>query len=131
VNNVDINKLKEIGEVTQYKEGETIIYQGLYGEEMFIILKGAVEVFVLNPFNGTEAHVADLGAGDVFGEMSIFQGGKRSASIRAVEGCVLFKITKDSLESYIKVDPSLAVKLMKVIAQRLVEAEGYIKDHKV
>ncbi len=127
---MDINVLKKIGQVTEFKKGETIIYQGLYGEEMYIILKGAVEVFVLNPFDGTEAHVAELGTGDVFGEMSIFQGGKRSASIRAIEPCIMFKITKDSLEAYIKVEPSMAVKLMKIIAKRLVEAESYISDYK-
>jgi len=123
---MDIEKLKQIGEVTQFKKGETIIYQGLYGEEMYIILKGNVEVFVLNPFDGTEAHVAELGAGDVFGEMSIFHGGKRSATIRAMDTCLMFRITKDGLDKYIKMDPSMAVKLMKIIAKRLVDAEQYL-----
>jgi len=127
---MNINTLKKIGQVTEFKEGETIIYQGLYGEEMYLILKGKVEVFVLNPFDGTEAHVAELGAGDVFGEMSIFQGGKRSASIRAIDSCSMFRITKDGLDEYIKIDPSMAVKLMKTIAKRLVEAEKYISDFK-
>ncbi len=127
---MNINTLKKIGQVTEFGKGETIIYQGLYGEEMYLILKGKVEVFVLNPFDGTEAHVAELGAGDVFGEMSIFQGGKRSASIRATEPCSMFRITKDGLDEYIKIDPSMAVKLMKTIAKRLVEAEKYISDFK-
>ncbi len=126
---MDINKLKEIGEVASFNEGETIIYQGLYGEEMYIILKGRVQVFVLNPFDGTEAHIAELGAGDVFGEMSIFQGGKRSASIRALESCTMFKITKQGLDDYIEMDPSMATRLMKIIAKRIIEAEGYIKDY--
>lgn len=125
---MDVNTLKKIGQVTEFKKGETIIYQGLYGDEMYLILKGTVEVFVLNPFDGSEAHVAELGAGDVFGEMSIFQGGKRSATIRALEPCTMFRITKDGLDKYIKIDPSMAVKLMKTIAKRLVEAESYISE---
>lgn len=127
---MDINILKKIGQVTEFGAGETIIYQGLYGEEMYIILKGKVQVFVLNPFDGTEANVAELGTGDVFGEMSLFHGGKRSASIRALEPCTMFRITKDGLDAYIKMDPSMAVRLMKIIAKRLVEAESYIKDYK-
>ncbi len=125
---MDINKLKQIGEVASFKSGETIIYQGLYGEEMYILLKGRVQVFVLNPFDGTEAHIAELGAGDVFGEMSLFQGSKRSASIRALEPCTMFKITKQGLDEYIEMDPSMAVKLMKIIAKRIIEAESYIKE---
>ncbi len=62
--------------------------------------------------------------------MSIFQGGKRSATIRALEACTMFRITKDGLDKYIKIDPSMAVKLMKTIAKRLVEAESYISEFK-
>lgn len=126
---MDIDKLREIGEITQFQKGETIIYQGLYGEEMYIILKGDVEVFVLNPSNGTEARVAELGKGDVFGEMSIFHGGKRSATIRALDTCVMFKIDKEGLNEYIKMYPSMAVKLMKIIVKRLLEAENFIETY--
>ncbi len=72
---MNINTLKKIGQVTEFGKGETIIYQGLYGEEMYLILKGKVEVFVLNPFDGTEAHVAELGAGDVFWRNEYFPRG--------------------------------------------------------
>ena len=76
---------------------ETVVRQGDPGDEMFLILDGVVAIEV----DGRD--VAELGPGAVLGERSILEGGRRTATLRAVTACKLAvarasAIDRDALE---------------------------------
>ena len=65
----------------QYGDGEVICRQGDKGDHMFVIQSGHAVVF--REDGGVEVEVGELKAGDVFGEMAIFERQARSATVRA------------------------------------------------
>lgn len=73
-----------------FEAGEFVFLQGDAGDKMYVITKGEVEVLV-----GPEQHVLKrLGAGEYFGEMAIFTGASRTASIRTATPVNAMSITR-------------------------------------
>ena len=76
-------------------KGALIVREGTPGRRMFLIGQGRVEVIKAGPSG--ETRLAELGAGNFFGEMSIMECSKRSASIRALEPTVLYRLERGDL----------------------------------
>ena len=68
-----------------YAPGATIVRQGEEGHEFFIILEGAVDVWLEQP-GGNQLLVDRLQQGQYFGEMALVGGGLRTATVRAEAG---------------------------------------------
>lgn len=64
-----------------YEPGQDIVRQGQVGRRLFLIRKGEAQVF--REEDGTEELLADLGPGDHFGEISVFEEKRRTATVRA------------------------------------------------
>jgi NADH dehydrogenase len=66
-----------------YEPGQAIIRQGELADAFYVIVRGTVDV--VREQNGQETPLAQLGAGDSFGELGLLQRRRRSATVRAVE----------------------------------------------
>ncbi len=106
---------KDLGK--EYKEGDLIVRQGEIGDCMFEILDGRVEV--IHESEGKEFLLAELGRGDFFGEMAIFDHEVRSATIRARGSVRALTIDKRTLLRRITEDPSLAFRILEKMSQRI------------
>ena len=69
--------------IRSVRAGDAIVEQGNQGQEMFIVLDGVIGVEV----DGRE--LVELGPGAVLGERSALEGGRRTATLRAVTPCKL------------------------------------------
>jgi CRP-like cAMP-binding protein len=70
---------------------ERFAIQGTAGTSLFVVADGEVEV-VLRRAEGPDLKVATLGRGEVVGEMSLLTGEPRSATVRAVDGALVYEI---------------------------------------
>jgi CRP/FNR family cyclic AMP-dependent transcriptional regulator len=104
-----------------YRDGEIIIHQGEPGEHMYEILDGQVEV--LQERAGKEVRLAVLGKGDFFGEMAIFEREVRSATVRAMGEVRALTIDKRILLRRISEDPSLALRILEKMSNRIREMD--------
>lgn len=102
-----------------YAHGELVIQQGDYGEELFIVERGKVEVLI-DRHHGME-HVATLGPRDFFGEMSLLTGEQRRASVRADGEVSLLVVSKEALQPILEAVPELATHLSEVLSARELE----------
>jgi small-conductance mechanosensitive channel/CRP-like cAMP-binding protein len=109
-----------------FGRGEGVIEEGDDGDSMFILLRGAANVFVSK--NGSRIQVAKLGAGDCFGEMSLLTGEPRSATIRAEGDCYVMEIDKPLMAEVLSGAPDCLEKLSELLAQRKMETEGALKE---
>ncbi len=101
-----------------YYKGQTIIEQGSEGFRAYFIERGKVEILIKD--GGHQLKVAEMGAGDLFGEMALITNEPRSATVRAVEDSVLTVISKDEIESKIGSIKDKAIRaLINVLAGRL------------
>lgn len=77
----------------QVAEGERIFAQGDPGDAAYIIHKGRVTLF--QNHDGHRVEVGILNAGEIFGEMAVLDGGRRSATAVATEDCVLTRVPQE------------------------------------
>ncbi len=102
------------------REGETLFNAGDPGEEMFVIVKGAVSIFILDK-SGEEIILTNLEEGTCFGEMSIIDKETRSASCRALEETELLALHAEDYSNIIHTMPEAATGIMNKMLTTLVE----------
>jgi len=108
----------------RYEVGEVIVREHDWGDTAYIIEQGQVEVS--KDLDGYQVHLANLGAGDTFGEMSMIDEKPRSATVTAVTATVVREIQRDTFFHRLQTDPHVALTLLKVLFERLREAHTLI-----
>lgn len=103
-----------------FRAGTRLMSQGEFGGAMFVIVEGQVSVAFVDE-DAREQVVATLGAGDIVGEMSLFTGDRRTATVGAVTNVDAIEITKWSLERVFAKAPDLVGKFAAVLAKRQAE----------
>jgi NADH:ubiquinone reductase (H+-translocating) len=79
-----------------YEPGQDIVREGDIGHELYIIRSGEVEVRKRRPDGSGIDVVAALGAGDRFGEVAVFEGVRRTATVRALTRVELLRVRRDA-----------------------------------
>ncbi|MFN3533201.1 MAG: Crp/Fnr family transcriptional regulator [Candidatus Brocadia sp.] len=100
-----------------YKDGETVVEEGMLSRTMYVIQSGKVKVVKSDA--GRETVLTLLGEGDIFGEMSLFDASSRSATVKAVGDVRVLAIEHEGLLRRIKMDPTLAFRIIKQMSQRI------------
>lgn len=113
-----IAQLRQISTPKAFMANDYVCYEGQPGEEMYIILKGSVGVFITSAI-GTLTQVATITAGSFFGEMAIFDSLPRSASCIALENTVTVAVTKDNLHKFLATCPEIAMQMLENMSGRI------------
>lgn len=92
---------------------ETFIRKGEFGSCMYTIREGRVLI------HDGDRRFAELGPGEVVGEMAVLDPQPRSASVTALENTVLLRLDKDAFDSVMADHPSLAQGVIAVLCRRL------------
>jgi flavin-dependent dehydrogenase len=116
---VPFGKMGELGKI--YKSGEAIVRQGDIGECMYIIQSGQVEV--IRESDGKDVKLAELGKGEFFGEMALFEKGVRSATVRPLGEVRVLSVDKRLFLRKIHEDPALAFHIMQKMSLRIRELD--------
>jgi CRP-like cAMP-binding protein len=103
-------------EVT-YPRGATVVRQGDPGDFLCIIVEGTVEV------HRDGSVVAQMTAGEYFGEISIIDGQPRSATVVAIDDVVLLTLSSSDFDSLLDV-PYVARSALKGLATRFREVQS-------
>ncbi len=101
----------------EYTEGELICRQGEPGDRLYVIQTGRVTV--LREESGVEIPIAELKAGDVFGEMAIFDRQPRSATVRAAGRARILTLDKRAFLRQVHEDPTLAYRILEEMSKRI------------
>jgi CRP/FNR family transcriptional regulator, cyclic AMP receptor protein len=118
-----LSSLAERAVERSYKKGQLLVYQGDSGDSVFVIVEGLVKVMVTSE-EGEEMVLVTLRPSDTFGELSLVDGGPRSASAEAVEPTRVLIITRPILLELLGQHPSLTDSLLRSLgslARRLTE----------
>jgi signal transduction histidine kinase len=105
--------------------GEILFVEGDPGRDMFILMDGAMKIMK----NGRVITVTE--AVDYVGEMAIIEEKPRSATVEAIEPCLLLKITYQDFQDFYSRQPSSLVSLMKSLSRKIrVDTERISDDLK-
>lgn len=119
-----LEQILTLTELRTYHPGETIVAEGDQGSSLFLIVSGAVNVFTSSS-NGALLPLAELSAGDFFGEVSLLTGKPRTATITAKEPVAAIELDAVSLDRIAAHHPEVRTVLedfYKRRAQKTVEA---------
>jgi predicted acylesterase/phospholipase RssA/CRP-like cAMP-binding protein len=98
--------------------GEILFRQGEAGDTVYLVVSGRLVVLVTQP-DGEVRTVAELGGGEVVGEMAYLSATPRSATVVAVRDTQLARLTRVALDSLVERHPQAMLRLLsgRVVAR--------------
>jgi uncharacterized membrane protein len=96
---------------------QTVCWIGEHGDDFYIVQAGHVEV-VQPDETGKEVAVSKLGPGGFFGEISLLDGGPRTATVRTTSDCILLTLGRDQFLRFVEKHPSAAVHMLAELGRR-------------
>ena len=93
--------------------GSTLVQEGDFGYGMFAITSGTADVVIEG------AVVRTLGPGDMFGEIAVLSGGRRTATVIAATDMTLITVLNRDMWRLERESPEIATALRATIAERL------------
>ena len=109
------------------KRGDVLFDEGDDAAELFVVESGRIAVASRSP-DGRESVYALMEAGDVFGEMALFDHMGRSALARALEPSVVHAVPYDALRTALEDDPVLLWGVVELLARRLRSMDNALAD---
>jgi uncharacterized protein len=110
-----------MGEVKRFAPGETIVRRGDVGDEMYVLIQGAVDVYAGS--SRERGWLTRHGRGEVFGEMGLIRHLERSADVVAAEPVEVLAVDERFLERIQRRYPRIASKvflnLTRIVSDRL------------
>ena len=117
----------------RFNRDDVVLTAGAMDRSLYLVLEGQLEVLAEH---GRRRHrrIALVGAGSVIGELAFFDGGARSAMVRAAEPAVLAELSPAEFDSLAAANPALARRLLfdlgRILARRLrnaLQAESAVR----
>ena len=107
-----------------YSSGDPVIEEEATGKfgRMYVILSGTADA------RRSDETIASLGPGDLFGEMSMLDGGPRSATIVATSELSTIGLSSWNMRALLRENPDLALHVIQVLATRLRAANARSLD---
>jgi CRP-like cAMP-binding protein len=100
---------------------QPIFWVGETGDEMFVVAHGKVRLSLPDE-EGHDVPVAVIGPGTFFGELSLLDGGPRTATARAETDTGLFALDRGGFYAFLEKHPAAAVYMISVLGARQREA---------
>jgi CRP/FNR family transcriptional regulator len=122
-----IENCEHIFKTTVFPKRSLVFDQGDPTRLVYLIKRGKVKIARLTP-DGKEVTVAVLGAGDIFGEETLFEQATRMTVAVCIEECLLCTAKADDLFALLSRNPQLALNVAKILSERLDDASATMED---
>ena len=110
-----------------YTRGEAVFTEGEQGDTLFVVLTGKVKVG-RRAADGRENMLSVMGPSDMFGELSLFDPGPRTATATVLTDARLASLAHAALRPWINDRPEIAEQLLRVLARRLRRTNDALAD---
>jgi EAL domain-containing protein (putative c-di-GMP-specific phosphodiesterase class I) len=114
--------MRAFSKTVRYKAGEVIFSEGDPAECAYIIDHGEVEVLLER--QGVETPLGIIRGGEIFGEMAIIDGRRRSATARACSDCQLTVVSQSQVQERVNQADSIVRLLLMILLKRIRSANG-------
>jgi CRP/FNR family cyclic AMP-dependent transcriptional regulator len=117
-----LKSIARAAKIRRFAAGELLVTEGEEAAAFFVLSRGQAEV-VKALGQDKERALSKLTEGDFFGEMALFDGYPRSATVRAVSECECVVLARWDLLALIRTSPDVALAILPVLSRRLRECE--------
>lgn len=126
LDDAELRRLAGLARQTSYRKGTPIVRAGAAGGSLMIVESGVIEV-VLERQNGQGIRLNELVSGQYFGEMSVFDGQPRSATVIAITDCQILEIDRSTAHACLT-SPPVIDKLLIDLSARLRQTDGTVRE---
>ena len=117
--------------LVELPDGGYLFDQGDHGEAFYIVMSGKVILSRKNQ-DGSSLQIAELGAGDVFGEMSLINNAPRSTNCVSLGNSKLWKLTRDGFvglkDTSISAYSGVLTNVVRVLSERLTTTNSKVAN---
>jgi CRP/FNR family cyclic AMP-dependent transcriptional regulator len=108
-----LKQIAGLAELVNYMEGHSVVREGDIGDSFFVALAGQAKVQV----RGKTVH--RILPGDHFGEISLLDGGERTATVTTETPMTMLMISRANFLKTLERDPAMSVVLMESLARMI------------
>jgi CRP/FNR family transcriptional regulator, cyclic AMP receptor protein len=113
-----LRRIASVATIARFHDLTDVVRSGEMGDAMYVVLDGAVAV------RRPGLREVELGPGGFFGEMSLLDGGPRSATVVALGRVTCLRLTRPRFVKLLRGEPALAVALLEELSRRLRAAQA-------
>lgn len=121
----ELARFAEVLREREYPKNSVILFEDDPGDALYVVSTGQVKVVLIGE-DGREVILSVLTDGDFFGEMSLIDDEPRSAHVIAMKDSHLLVLRREDFQAQLEVQPKIALKLLRVLVQRLRRADEKI-----
>jgi CRP/FNR family transcriptional regulator len=114
----ELDEVAKVAVPRSWERGEILFREGDPGDTCYLIRSGAV-LLTREHQDGRLVALAELRAGDLFGELAMFRGETRSATAEAIEDTSAVALLAGDVQRQVRRNPDLALKLLASLAERV------------
>lgn len=123
----EIRDLMAVARRRTFRSGEVIFHRDDPGEVLYTIKEGKVKICRISP-DGQEISLAVLGAGEYFGEFSLYDGLSRSADAIAIEKVECYTLQRSDFRQAIIKNPQIAIQVLEGLSKRIRNTDQMVED---
>jgi CRP-like cAMP-binding protein len=122
-----LSQLRGRTALAKFRRGDVIFEHGDPATQLFVVFSGRVAILA-RASDGRESVISVLGPGALFGEMSMFDGGVRTANARALTTVHLIAIDFDDVREVLAHRPEVLWAVVRILARRLRATDEALAD---
>ena len=127
LDDIDLEAITSSSLQRRLRRGDVLFSEGDPPEALYVVESGRIAIVNRN-FLGRESVVALMEAGDLFGEMGLFDEHGRSATARALEGSVVTEVPYQPVRALYETDPALLWRVVGMLTNRLRNMDQALAD---
>ena len=124
----DLDVLAAGAVTVRLEPGEVVFEEGDPGDRCFVVQSGAVKV-LRRLADGRRVTLARVGPGAVFGELALFEGDRRSATVQAAEETIVVGLGAADVAAVLRRDPEASFGMALMLANRLRASNERLLEH--
>src|ERR1700751_4858531 len=112
----ELEQVAQVAVPRRFEAGEVVFKEGDEGSTCYIVRSGRARAVREHP-DGRSITLAHFAPGEIFGEMSMFDGERRSATVETTEGTEAIAILSSDMHRLLREHPDISVKLISALGQ--------------
>jgi len=109
-----------------FEAHQPVVWLGEEGNDFYIVQSGKVAVSCPDE-SGKEVMLGTLGPGHFFGEISLLDGGPRTATVRTLSDAVMLVLTREDFLHFLQRHPDAAIYMLTILGQRQRETNEKVR----
>jgi len=116
----ELERVARVAMQRRFESGEVVFKEGDEGSTCYIVRSGRARAIREHP-DGRSITLAHFKPGDIFGEMAMLDGERRSATVETTEGTEVIALLSTDMHRLLREYPDISIKLIAALGQRLRE----------